>query len=248
MRKLAKLTWVEFKLLFREPVVVFFTLAFPVMMLFLFGAIYGNRPSPLFGGLGTIDISVPAYMCMIIATAGLISLPVTVSSYRENGVLRRLSATPVGTTAILTAQVVVNLGITLVGAALLVTSARLAYHVRFSGSAASIVLALVFASLSFLSLGFMLTGFTSTSRAALAVSMAVMYPMLFLSGASIPREMLPSGVKRFGEFLPLTHVVTLMRGLWVGDSWGAHLKEVWVLAAVLVVSVAVSARTFRYES
>ncbi len=54
----------------------FFTLAFPLMMLFLFGSIYGNTPSPFFGGYGSVDISVPAYSAMIIATSGLIGLTI----------------------------------------------------------------------------------------------------------------------------------------------------------------------------
>ena len=61
MQGLFKLTWIELKLFSREPIAAFFTLAFPLMMLFLFGSIYGNKPSSFFGGFGTIDISVPAY-------------------------------------------------------------------------------------------------------------------------------------------------------------------------------------------
>ena len=71
MKSLLKMTWVEAKLFLREPVGAFFTLAFPLMMLFLFGSIYGNEPTPMFGGRGTIDISVPSYTAMIVATTGL---------------------------------------------------------------------------------------------------------------------------------------------------------------------------------
>jgi ABC-2 type transport system permease protein len=94
MRGLLKLTLVELKLFLRNPVGAFFTLIFPLMMLFLFGSIYGNEPSPLLGGYGSVDVSVPAYTAMIIATAGLLSLTIQISIYREKGVLRRLKATP----------------------------------------------------------------------------------------------------------------------------------------------------------
>ena len=39
-----KMTWMEAKLFLREPIGAFFTLVFPLMMLFLFGTIYGNTP------------------------------------------------------------------------------------------------------------------------------------------------------------------------------------------------------------
>ena len=77
--------------------------------------------------------------------------------------------------------------------------------------------------------------------------MVLFYPMLFLSGASVPWEFLPEGVKRFARFLPMTHVVALLRGLWIGEAWSEHLVNVGVLAATLVVGVVVSAVTFRWE-
>ena len=73
MKCLLKMTWMETKLFLREPVGTFFTLVFPLMMLFLFGAIFGNEPVPEFGGRGTIDISLPIYTSMIIGTTGLMS-------------------------------------------------------------------------------------------------------------------------------------------------------------------------------
>jgi len=54
------------------------------------------------------------------------------------------------------------------------------------------------------------------------VGMVLAFPMMFLSGATIPLEVLPAKVRAFNHYIPLTHVVTLMRGLWFGDSWGQH--------------------------
>ena len=56
-----KFTWIELKLFLREPVGCFFTLLFPPLLLLLFGSIYGNEPTPMFGGRGTVDVSLPAY-------------------------------------------------------------------------------------------------------------------------------------------------------------------------------------------
>ena len=91
MRAWWKLTWTEVKVFLREPMSAFFTLVCPLMFLFLFGSIYGNKPSSFFGGFGSVDVSVPGYIAIIIANCGLISLAVTVGTYRENGVLRRLN-------------------------------------------------------------------------------------------------------------------------------------------------------------
>lgn len=73
------------------------------------------------------------------------------------------------------------------------------------------------------------------------------YPMLFLSGATILLEVLSENVLRWPKFLPLIHVVTLMRGLWAGESWGQHWMEAGLLVGILVIGAPPSARLFRWE-
>lgn len=247
MRSLYKLSLVEAKLFFREPMAAFFTLAFPLMMLFLFGSIYGNKPSTLFGGYGSVDMSVPAYTAMIIATSGLIGLTVVLSTYREKGILRRLKATPLNPPTILISQVAVIFLMTTLGMALLVIAAKLVYNLRFDGNALSVFAAFFLSSMSFFSLGFILASITPTARTAQVVAMVIFYPMIFLSGATIPREVMPETIRTYSQILPLTHVVNLLRGMWIGESWSQHWLEVGVLFALLIIGVAISAKIFRWE-
>ena len=204
MRALYKLSFTEMKLFFREPAAAFFTLAFPLMMLFLFGSIYGNKPSPFFGGYGSVDISVPAYTAMIIATSGLIGLTIILSTYREKGILRRLKATPLTPWTILTSQVLVIFLMTTLGMVLLVVAAKLVYNLKFDGSLINVLLAFILSSMSFFALGFILAGLTPTARTAQVVSMVLFYPMIFLSGATIPREVLPETIRSYSPFVVLT--------------------------------------------
>jgi ABC-2 type transport system permease protein len=247
MHALINYTWTEIKLYLREPIGAFFTLVFPLMMLFLFGTIYGNDPSPYFNGYGTVDISVPAYTAMIIGTTGIMGLSITMAAYREKGILRRLRATPLRPQVILTAQVVVIFMMTAAGMLLLILAGTLVYNLRFDGNPINVALAFVLGSLSFFSLGFVLASVMPTARTAQVVGMVIFYPMLFLSGAGMPLEMLPDGLRKFSKFLPLTHVVTLLRGLWTGDAWNQHMTEVFVLAGLLIGGVLVSAKAFRWE-
>ncbi|PKN84056.1 MAG: ABC transporter permease [Chloroflexi bacterium HGW-Chloroflexi-8] len=247
MNSLLKMTWMELKLFFREPIGAFFTLVFPLMMLFLFGSIYGNEPSKYFNGYGTVDISVPAYTAMIIATTGLMSLAITMSAYRENGVLRRLRTTPISPLLILTAQVVVLLLMTIIGMVLLVIAGKLVYHMRFEGNVFDVILGFILSSLSFFAIGFVIAGFMPNARTAQIVGMVILYPMLFLSGAGFPRELLPETIKKVSTFLPLTYVVNLLRGLWIGESWAGHQTEVLVLTIILIIGVLVSIKVFRWE-
>ncbi len=247
MRGFWKLTLTELKLFLREPMASFFTLVFPLMLLFLFGSIFGNDPIEAFGGYGSVDMSVPAYTAMIIATSGLLSLPIAMASYRERGILRRLSATPLRPQAVLGAQVIVLFFMTALGMALLVIAAKLVYNLRFDGHLLSVLAAFILSSLSFFALGFVLAGLFPTARTAQVVCMVLFYPMIFLSGAAMPREILPEVMQRFAEFLPLSHVVTLLQGVWKGQPLRDHGLEAGILATLLVAGIVISAKTFRWD-
>ncbi len=247
MRGLGKLTLYNLKLYLREPMASFFTLLYAPMMLVLFGSIYGNEPSPMFGGRGTVDVSVPAYIALVIVTVGLISIPIGTASRRETGVLRRFRATPLRPLTYLVADVAVYFAVTALGVLLLVATGKIGFHLKFQGNVLSVALGFILGMSAFTALGYVVAGLSPSGRAAQAIGMFVAFPFMFLSGATVPLEALPAGVRSVAQFIPLTHVVTLLRGLWTGGSWGSFGKEIAVLVGVLVVGVAVSAQTFRWE-
>ncbi len=245
MKALWKMTLVEAKLFLREPIAIFFTLAFPVLILLLFSAIFGNEPVPGYSGLRNVDVSTPGYTTMVIGTTALLGLPITLAGYRQRGVLRRLRATPLHPSVVLVAQVLVNLAMTIVGISLMILAAVLVYDLRPPEAPLAVALAFVFASLSFFALGFVLAGLLPSERTANVVGQVVYFPMLFLSGAVLPREMFPDLLGRASDFIPLTYVVELVQDLWLEGTW--NLTALAVLTGLLVVSVAVSSVTFRWE-
>jgi ABC-2 type transport system permease protein len=248
MKSLLKMTWMEAKLFLREPVSAFFTLIFPLMMLFIFGSIYGTQPVPgtdsTQGAIGTL---IPAFTAMIIGMTGLMPVTITMATYRENGILRRLRTTPVSPLVVMAAQVIVVFVMTALGMLLLVIAGKLVYHVQFDGNVLSLLAGFVLSSLSFFGIGFILAGTMPTARTAQIIAMVLMYPMLILSGAAWPRELMPATIQKISAFVPLTYVVNLLRGLWVGEPWGNHLLDVGVLAGMLILGIIVSAKTFRWE-
>jgi ABC-2 type transport system permease protein len=244
---LLKMTWMEAKLFLREPVGAFFTLVFPLMMLLIFGTIYGTKPPAEAGGQGAISNLIPAFTAMIIGITGLMATTITMATYRENGILRRLRTTPVSPLIVLAAQVIVVFSMTCLGMLLLITAGKLVYHVQFAGNAFSVFAGFVLCCLSFFGIGFILAGTLPTARTAQIIAMVLMHPMLILSGAAWPRELMPATAQKIAAFVPLTYVVNLLRGLWIGQSWGDHLLDVGVLIGMLLLVIIVSAKTFRWE-
>lgn len=135
-RGLRLLLVMQFKLYLRELVAFFFSLAYPTLLLLLFGLIYGNDPAPEFWGrdYGTVDASVPAYAEIIIGTVALMGIPIDTASSRENGVLRRYRATPMHPATYLVASVLVYLTIALLGMLALILVGKSVFGLRFAGS------------------------------------------------------------------------------------------------------------------
>ncbi|HBN97261.1 MAG TPA: ABC transporter permease, partial [Firmicutes bacterium] len=207
------LTTFEFKLHVRNFFTMFFALAFPIMMLLLFGAMYGNEPSSLTGDRGTVDLMLPAYTCMIVAVTGLMSLPLTVANYREQKILKRFMATPIQPMQILVSQVVVNSITTVAGIGLLLVVAKLVYSVQFFGNVLTTLMAFLLVMISMFSLGLVIAGVTPNARAATSLAFILYFPMLFLSGASIPLYIMPKGMIVISKLLPLTYGVRLLSGV-----------------------------------
>ena len=238
MRGVWMLFTVQFKLYLREPVAFFFTLAYPTMLLLLFGFIYGNQPDFEFWGrnFGTVDASVPAYAGIIIGTVALMGIPIDTATSRETGILRRYRATPLHPAVYLAATVVVYLAIALLGMVILVVVGKLVFGLRMAGSWPSIITAFLLSSGAFFAVGYLIAGLVPTARVAQAVGMVIFFPMMFLSGAGMPLQL-----------LPLTHVVQLIQGLWFGEAWQTLWVPTLVLTGILLIGAVLAAIFFRWE-
>ncbi len=247
MYAFGKLSIVQTKLYTREPMGILFTILLGPMLLVLMSFIFGNAPRPELNGLSQMDISVPSYIALIIGITGLSIIPVTGATRRETGVLRRFSATPLKPLIYFLADILAPFLVTLAGIFLLVLLGSCIYHVHFEGQWLNLAAGVSLSIFSFFTLGYAIAGIVPNVRAAIVLGNAIVIPVNLLSGALIPLEVLPAGVKNIAQFIPLTHVVTLVRGLWFGDIWGAHLLELAVLSGIFLVGIVVVTLTFKWE-
>jgi ABC-2 type transport system permease protein len=247
LKSLFRLTVVELKLYLREPMAVFFTLAYAPMILLLFGFIYGNDPSPFFGNRGFIDIAIPSYIGLIITTVGLMTVPIVTAEDRQMGVLRRFYSTPASPAVYLFSMIFVYYLMTLAGVILLFIVGKTIFNAQFDGNIFSVIAGFTISALSFFAFGYLVASLSPTSRTAQVAGMIIAFPLMFLSGSAIPIEVLPEKVINISKYLPLYYVVTFMRGLWAGDSWAEHWVEITVIIGLLVIGSIASIKTFRWE-
>ncbi len=247
MNAFVKLAIVQTKLYLREPLALFFTLLFGPLLLVMMGFIFGTTPRPELNGLSQMDVSVPSYIALIIGITGLTAVPVMLTTRRETGVLRRLSTTPLRPLTYFLADVLAPFLVILASVALMILLGFLVYRVRFEGQWLSLAAGITLYVASCFSLGYAMAAVIPNARLATVLGNAVIIPLNIFSGALMPIELMPKGIQNFANFLPLTHGVNLLRGLWFGEAWGAHLLEVAVLGGMLVVGMAVVRFTFRWE-
>lgn len=231
----------ELRLFMRDFFSFFFTLLFPVLMLLLFGSIFGNEPVYDGADVGMMDVSVPAYSVMVIGVTGLMSLPLTISGYKEKRIYKRFDATPVGKRSVMLTQVLVNLAMTLIGIAILLIAGRLLYHVQVKGDFLSVCAGLLFSIAAMFSMGFLFTAVGRDSKSTTLLCYLFYFVMLFLSGATMPDMLFPDAVKKISGLLPMTYAVDLMQGVFAGDGLGLHGKELLILGAVAALCTAVGA-------
>lgn len=239
------LTWTETKLLFREPAAVFFTLVFPFMMLVIFGSIYGNDPANGWNDLGGMDISVPGYFAMIFGTVTLLSIPIVIAEYRSNGIFRRLRATPLHPGAIIGAHSLINLVLAALGFLILFVGGKLLFNLMTPDKPVALVLVLILCYVAFAVFGFVIGSAFRTSRTAQVVGNVIYFPQLFLSGATMPREMFSDNLRTWTEWMPMTQMANVIKQAWHGQDIATG--SIVYLVAMTVIGTMLAVRVFRWE-
>ena len=245
LRGLGKLTWIEIKIFLREPLGAFGAIGVPVITFLVLGRIFGGRANEATTRFVSTDL--PIFASVLISLASVLSLVTIIAIYREGGILKRLRATPLTPVTILTAHVLVKLLLTLVTLILLVAAGKTWGIGTMEASLPSFALALLFTTVSIMSLGFLIASLVPTARFAQPLGSILLYPMLAISGLFFPVDALPPVWQWVARLLPLTHAVSLLRGIWTGGGWLESLPSVGALSLFFIVCTAASQRLFRWE-
>jgi len=248
LRGLWKLTWIEIKIFLREPLGALGTIGIPVLVFLGAGRMLGRTAAPASPAASNfIGVGLPVLASVLIAIGAVLSLVTIISIYREGGILKRLRATPLRPQTILTAHVVVKLLLSAATLVLLVLAGKRYYPVGIHAPLLGFTVALLISTWSILSIGFLIASIVPTARFAQPIGAVIMYPMLAVSGLFAPVASLPPVGQAVAKVLPLTYAVSLLEGIWKGDSWWAHTHDVVALVVAFLLCTALSARVFRWE-
>jgi ABC-2 type transport system permease protein len=236
----------EARLAWRQPAGVIAGAGIALLLLVIFGEIpVFNQPSAKLGGYSAFDIYIPILMCFAIAIIAFTYLPGPLVSYRELGILRRLSTTPVSAYWVLAAQMVVQACLMVVTLVLVVIVSIVFFGVSAPQNPGALVLAVALCVAALFAIGLAIAALARTSSAARGLMAAALYPMLFFSGLYYPVQLMGAVIQDISHYTPLGAAV-----LAIGDSWVGQFppaQPLLVLAGYALVFGYIAKRFFRWE-
>ncbi|WP_328331604.1 ABC transporter permease [Kribbella sp. NBC_00382] len=225
----------------RYPGLSLGALGMPVIMMLLFGLVFGKTFSAGIGGAGGfdyIDFLTPGILLMSIAS-GTMSPAVGAAMDVSDGIVARFRTMAIFRPAVLTGHVLGNVILTTVSLVLVVGFAVL-IGFRPNASvvdwllAAGLLIALTVA-LTWFAIALGLTSKTAEGASNIVLPISLLLP--FLSNTFIPLEAMPSGIRWFAEYQPFTAVIDTLRHLLLGmpmDRGTGWLAVAWCVAIALV--------------
>ncbi|MGE3960806.1 MAG: ABC transporter permease [Dehalococcoidia bacterium] len=188
----------------------------------------------------------PGIIGMGLMNFATISLAGSLSRYREEGVLRRIRATPLEPWKFFASVVLAHMTVASMQVIVISVVAELLGANVLRGGPAFLILA-VLGTVIFLNLGVIVAGLVQGRGAVEGAANAITLPMMFLSGTFFPTSSLPEVVQAAVQALPLTHLLTAMRALVEGETVVSQWPELLILAAWIAGTFVVARFTFSLE-
>lgn len=204
----------EFLLLAREPVAVFFSLAFPLVIYVFIGIPYGDRE--IAPGVRFVDVMFPALVMTVVANLLLMGLPIYLAELRSRGADRRYAILPLPGGVFAAAVLSATLTLVLAAAAVITTIVAVRDGLRPTAVTSVFPLLVAGCVLWLASLGFLLGSLRLSSRTTQALSALVFFTLFFGSGAAVPLEGLPSVLQQILEWNPLKQWLDVMVNVYTG--------------------------------
>lgn len=240
----------EMKIGLRRPVGIVVAIFIPVALLVIFGSIPATtRPAAALGGISFFTLYVPTLLVFVLIAVGLGGLPQQLAAYREQGVLRRMSTTPVPPSWLLAAQLTISLMLATIAITIILVVGAVAFGLALPPTVGGCLVALVSLILTVaatLGLGLCAAAVARSPQVAGAIQAIAFYPLAFFSGLYIPLQEIHSAlINDIAKVLPTGAGFNALHASFLGHSPGT--QPLLVLAAWAIVTTVAAARLFRWE-
>jgi len=232
----------EWKLYSRDRIALFWSFAFPVLLLLGLGTIFGAGASP-----GYLAYLLPGLLGMNLLSMGLFNVGMVLVNHRESGKFRRLAVTPLPKGVFLLGQILHRVSLLFLQSALLLGVAFASFGIRNQGSYLALGAVLALGAACFIAAGFALSGLARSVEGYSACANAAFFPLMLLSGVYFPLGTAPSWLRQAAALLPLSPCLGALRGIFGGGAGlAAHGAGLSVVGAWTILSLSIAVRRFRW--
>jgi len=199
--------------------------------------------------LKPIQYITPGILSWGVATSAVFGSALTLVSWRKKQVLRRIRLAPVPASTVLTARVVVTVGVAIVQALMFVGVGLLpVFGLRLTGMWWLAVPVFLLGILAFFAIGMLVGAFCKTEEAATAAANIVVLPMAFLSGTFFPIDQAPPWIQTVSNVFPLRHMNDGIMDFMVrAQGPSALVVPCAVLAGFVLVVGLIAAKVFQWD-
>ncbi len=226
----------------RSKQALFWSLAFPLGFLFLFGGIMAR------GNPRAATFMLPGLLTTMIISGSLFGIAMPMVLAREKGILRRFRVTPISASTMILAHGTTAVFQNAITFVLLLTVSRFVFNTEIAGSLPALAVVFLFGAFSTIPLGLLVGSAAKDMESAPPIINLIFFPMMFLSGSAFPFALLPEAMKSFARFLPATYIVESLQGVIVrGEGLSMLVGPLAILTVLGFTGLALSAALFRWE-
>ena len=245
MKRFLNMYRVEQKIFFRSPDVILFNLAMPLVTLILITIIAGNKDAAD-SGLTYLQSAYVALSTVGICCSAFMSIPITVVELRSQGILRRMYCSPCSPARLLACDTICS-GVMAVISTLILTVAAVAFFgYRMQGNVFVYIAVWLLTMISMFSIGLMVASLCRTTKSMNVATSLLYFPMLLFSGATIPAEVFPAGLRAVSGWMPLGVGIRLLKSVSMG-CYDKLTLPVITLIVITVICGTIAVKTFRWE-
>lgn len=233
MKKLLQFIFLEFKLMFRVPISLFFTLLFPQMLLFTF-VLVSKNPN-IHGEVYFVDIYLPLMITMSMMSNGIISFSVIVGGNRGEKVWNVYRMKGFKLWQIITSQLSVNIILQLISSVLLIISASVFFKAKIVlENIGLFFLWWCINSIAITLIGFVIGVFCKNEKVAQSVSTPIMFLLMIVSGQMVQLSEFPKIIRNISSFFPTTQASAILSELWTGLE-SSYIQLRWYIPLVSII-------------
>src|ERR1022692_700937 len=199
--------------------------------------------------LKPIQYFAPGLLGWAIASGATFGAGITLVTWRQNKLLRRLRLAPASTSAVVGARIGISLVIAMVQLAVFFAIATTPYFgLKLTASWWMAILIVACGTLAFMSIGLLVGSFAKTQQAASSIANLIILPMAFLGGAFFPLNFAPAWLQDVSYAMPLRYLVLGMQDVLArGDGPASALPAIGILLGAAAVLTLISVRVFRWD-